>query len=99
MVGNRNQRHVREFREQRLIIGEVHPAVHGRHGGGSQTAYEGKVEVVPMKVENIEIAGALTDFLELQDAVRQGVVDVRQSEGLRRAGDELRGGLGVAARE
>ena len=99
MVGNRNQCHVREFREQRLIIGEVHSAVHGRHGGGSQTAYEGKVEVVPMNVENVKTARALTDFLELQHAVRQGVVDVRQSQGLRRAGDELRGGLGVAARE
>ena len=42
-----------------------------------------------MKVQNIEIAGALTDFLELQDAVRQGVVDVRQSEGLRRASQTM----------
>ena len=84
MVGNRNQCHVREFLQQRLIIGEVHSAVHGRHGGGSQTAYEGKVEVVPMKVENVKTARALTDFLELQHAVRQGVVDVRQRPAARR---------------
>jgi hypothetical protein len=31
------------------------------------------MEVVPMKVQNIETAGALPDFLELQDAIRQGV--------------------------
>ena len=67
--------------------------------GCAKTGDEGKVQIVGMKMQDVEFERRSTNFLELLHVVRQRVVHLRQPERLRSASNQFRGGFRIAAGE
>src|SRR5690606_28162610 len=95
------ERRIGELLEQRLIVGLIQSSVHRRHDSlAEQRPCKRQMEVVAVEVHDVELADALTQMFQLQDRIGQHVFHGRiQPKGLRNRGDELGGGLRVAARE
>ena len=76
-VGDGDQRHIRKPTIQRHVIGKVLSAMKRRHSSRSFRSKQWKVQVVDMKVQDIEIGGTLAHFVQHQRVMRNRVTGIR----------------------
>jgi hypothetical protein len=82
------------------VIGKVLAAVKRRHSPHRLRSKQRKMQVVDMKVQEVEIGGALPHFVQHQRMMRNWVTDIRiEAQRTGSARNELGGGDGIPAGE
>jgi hypothetical protein len=100
VVGDRNQRDVREGREKGRKIGQVETTVHGRHGSPGERARQREMKIVDMEMQDVELIRPSSHLIERDHIVGERVEDARiEAERLPAASDELGRCNRIAARE
>ena len=85
-VGDRDQRHFVEAEIERPQVRQILPAVQRRQSAAGERPKEGKMELVDVEMENVELVGTFAHAIQHEHVIRNGVSHVRvESQRRRRA--------------
>jgi hypothetical protein len=78
-VADRNDRHVRVLAKERAVIGNVEPAVKGRHVRRALPSGQRKVHIIKVKVDDVELPGVPVNLFE-QEQMMRAAIDARSAQ-------------------
>src|SRR5437660_9538743 len=96
---NGDNRHIGKLVVNRRQIAQVKPAMQRGHLGKRNATRQREVKIVDMEMNDVELVEALKDLLQQDDVMSKGVHCLTQSERARGDWNQVRGCLGIAARE
>ena len=76
-IGNRDKRHFRECLVEMRQVGQILPAVQRRDSSRGSVMKDRKVELVDMKMEDVELVGHAPHSVEHHHVIRDWVAHVR----------------------
>ena len=89
-VRNRDQRHIGKFMIERRQVAQIEASMQRRRLSHSAAAGQGKMQIIDVKVDNIELVSALKHLLKHCDVVRKSVDRFIQTQRARAGGNQLR---------
>jgi hypothetical protein len=97
-IGDRDQRHIVDRSMERPQIGDIQAAMQSRQYPRGYRPKDREVEVVDVKMKDVEFARALPHLIEHHHVMRIRIANGRvKSQRLWRARDQLGRGYGIAA--
>jgi hypothetical protein len=98
VVGDRDQRDLRERLVEGQQVGHVEPSVQGRHGPVGDSADRGERQQVDVEVKHVEFGGPTQHLVQHHDVIGQVILDPGiEPQGHVGAGDQPGGGTGITA--
>jgi len=85
-IGDGNERHLGKFIIKQWQIGQVEPTMQSGQLAERAAPRKRKMEVIDMKMNEIELVGALKHVLKHQNVVGEGINRLAQPKRARRAG-------------